>query len=103
MLNQLQRTKSFFKKSFSNEKPRADILRVYEGLTGNDIKKKTGRAMLCLCCFHQESHPSLALYPDTNSFFCFSCSMGGDVIKFVMEKEQVGYRDALEILKQYDR
>lgn len=35
----------------------------------------------CLCPFHQEDTPSMHLYKD--SFYCFGCGLGGDVITFV--------------------
>ena len=35
------------------------------------------------CPFHNEKTPSLRIYTDTNTFYCFGCGMGGDVISFV--------------------
>ena len=39
-----------------------------------------------ICCpFHSEKTPSLRIYDDTNSFYCFGCGIGGDSVKFVSE------------------
>src|SRR3989344_397999 len=36
-----------------------------------------------ICPFHNDSNPSLQFYPTTNSFFCFGCRRGGDIIEFI--------------------
>lgn len=36
-----------------------------------------------LCPFHNDTDPSLKFYKNTNSFFCFGCKKGGNVIKFI--------------------
>lgn len=38
---------------------------------------------LCLCPFHHDTSPSLKVYPNGKGFFCFTCGIGGDQIKFV--------------------
>ena len=37
---------------------------------------------LCLCPFHQDQNPSLKIYPNGKGFYCFTCGVGGDQIKF---------------------
>ena len=39
-----------------------------------------GRRGVCRCPFHEDLHPSLQLYE--KGFYCFSCGVGGDPIKF---------------------
>lgn len=36
-----------------------------------------------LCPLHSEDTPSFVAYPKTNSFYCFGCCIGGDVISLV--------------------
>lgn len=44
---------------------------------------KVQRGKVCLCPFHKDTHPSLKVYPDGKGFYCWSCGVGGDVVKFV--------------------
>ncbi len=62
--------------------------------------KRSGRAMMGLCPFHNERTPSFAVYPDTNSFFCFGCGAGGDAISFLMRIERLDYIEAVKALSQ---
>ena len=102
MLNQL--TKFRFSKNNRRqkniflEKPTANIVDLYEKLVDGQIKK-TGNTILVCCPFHQEKHPSCALYEKTNSFYCFSCSASGSYIDFVMKIKNVDFKGALEIIK----
>ena len=41
-----------------------------------------------LCPFHQEDTPSFIVTTTQNMFYCFGCSMGGDVFKFIMNLKQ---------------
>lgn len=50
------------------------------------------------CPFHDDDYPSLVVYPQTRSFFCFGCGASGDVIDFVQRADGVGFRAALERL-----
>ncbi len=50
------------------------------------------------CPFHEDGNPSLTVYPETASFYCFGCGTGGDVIDFVRRTGGLGFREALERL-----
>ena len=62
--------------------------------------KRAGSNFNGLCPFHSEKTPSFTVFPATNSFYCFGCGAGGDVITFTMRAENIGYTDALELLAQ---
>lgn len=38
---------------------------------------------------------SFVVYPETNSFYCFACSLGGDIITYVMKTKNVDYKAAV--------
>lgn len=54
-----------------------------------------------LCPFHGESKPSFTVYADTQSFYCFGCGVGGDVISFLMKIENIDFKDAIKKIKKY--
>jgi len=54
--------------------------------------------MVACCPFHSEKTPSFTIFGQGNSYFCFGCSAGGDVISFIMKMENVDYLSAVEIL-----
>ncbi len=60
--------------------------------------KRRGRNLVGLCPFHGEKTPSFNLYPETNSFYCFGCGAGGDVITFIRRIENLSYIDAVKFL-----
>lgn len=60
--------------------------------------KRRGRNLIGLCPFHGEKTPSFNLYPETNSFYCFGCGTGGDVITFIRKIENLSYIDAVKFL-----
>ena len=60
--------------------------------------KRAGSNLKGLCPFHSEKSPSFTVYPNDNSFYCFGCGAGGDVITFIKKKENLDYPDAVEFL-----
>ena len=62
--------------------------------------KKHGRIANGLCPFHSEKSPSFTVYPENQSFYCFGCGAGGDVITFVRRIENLEYVEAVKFLAQ---
>ena len=60
--------------------------------------QRAGSNLKGLCPFHSEKTPSFTVYPADNSFYCFGCGAGGDVITFIRKKENLDYPDAVEFL-----
>lgn len=67
--------------------------------------KRTGRAWQGICPFHDEATGSFTVYPEGSPkipvgfFVCYGCGAKGDVIAFVMKRQALGYREALELLE----
>lgn len=59
---------------------------------------RRGRNCVCLCPFHSEKSPSCTIYLENNSFYCFGCGTGGDVITFIMKAENLDYIEAIKFL-----
>lgn len=60
--------------------------------------RKSGRGYVGLCPFHNEKTPSFYVFEDTQSFYCFGCGAGGDVITFIRQIENLDYVDAVKFL-----
>ncbi len=60
--------------------------------------KRAGSNVKGLCPFHNEKTPSFTVYPGSQSFYCFGCGSGGDVITFVMKYNNLDYAGAVEYL-----
>lgn len=60
--------------------------------------QRGGRMFTCLCPFHDDHNPSMQINPERQSYRCWVCNEGGDCFSFMMKHENVGFRDALELL-----
>lgn len=73
-----------------------DILAV---VGADRVIEKAGKNFRTLCPFHADKTPSLILYPETNSWYCFSCRKGGDSIRFLALRQGVSDGDILRQLR----
>lgn len=85
--------------SVSDEiKQRIDIV---EFISRYTQLKKAGATYKGNCPFHSERTPSFVVYPNSGTWHCFgSCGTGGDVFSFLMKKENLDFREALQVLAQ---
>ena len=60
--------------------------------------EKAGKNYKGRCPFHNERTPSFFVSPDRDTFHCFGCDKGGDILTFVEYIEGVDFAGALEIL-----
>lgn len=69
-------------------------------MSGYVSLKRAGRYLKCNCPFHSEKSPSCFVYPQSNSFYCFGCGAGGDVITFTMKIENLDFYEAIKLLAE---
>ncbi len=73
----------------------ADIVEVVGQYT--DLKK-AGANFSGRCPFHEERTPSFSVNPVEKLYYCFGCGAGGNLIGFVMAKENMDFPEAVEYL-----
>jgi DNA primase len=76
-------------------KDAADIVEIVSAYT--DLRR-AGERFTGLCPFHEERTPSFSVDPREKLYYCFGCEAGGDVFRFIQEKEGLGFPDAVEAL-----
>lgn len=59
---------------------------------------RQGKDYVGLCPFHDEKEPSFHVTPAKNLFHCFGCGAAGSVIDFVMRKDGLTFRQAVDKL-----
>lgn len=64
-----------------------------------DLRRR-GRQFVGLCPFHNEKTPSFTVYPESNSFFCFGCNAGGEIVTFIRRIENLDFVEAVKFLAQ---
>lgn len=61
--------------------------------------RPTGGRLVGVCPFHGDSNPSLVIYPSSQSYYCFGCGAGGDVLDFVSRLHRVDFKEAAALLQ----
>ena len=60
--------------------------------------KRRGRSFVGLCPFHSEKTPSFHVNASRQTFYCFGCKASGTAFDFVMRRDRIEFREALELL-----
>ena len=74
---------------------RSDIVSV---ISGSVKLTRKGSGYFGCCPFHNEKTPSFHVSPDRQTYHCFGCGVGGNVITFVMEYENYSFAEAVKQL-----
>lgn len=73
----------------------ADIVEV----VGDYVKlKRSGSGFTGLCPYHNEKTPSFNVTPRLGIYKCFGCGESGDVFKFIMDQDGIGFTEAVRQL-----
>jgi DNA primase len=88
----------FTRESVDRVRDAVDIVEVISAYT--DLRRSGGQRFTGLCPFHDERSPSFSVDPQEKLYHCFGCGAGGDVFRFVEEKEGLGFPEAVEALAE---
>lgn len=69
------------------------------GASGIELKK-SGKDWLGRCPFHEDDTASLVVTPGKNLWHCFGCGVGGGPIDWVIKRQGVSFRHAVELLRE---
>jgi DNA primase len=66
-----------------------------------DLERGGANYYRSLCPFsdHEDTEPSFFVYTDSQQFHCFGCGKHGNAISFIMKMHNVGYEQAVRILR----
>ncbi len=76
---------------------RSDIVSIISEYTS--LTKKGGN-YTGLCPFHTEKTPSFSVSEEKQLYYCFGCGAGGNVLTFLMQKENMNFVEALKYLAE---
>ncbi len=66
---------------------------------GQRVKlQRKGANYFGICPFHNEKTSSFAVNPNKQIFHCFGCGKSGDVFEFLVDYENISFKEALEML-----
>jgi DNA primase len=78
---------------------RTDIVQLI-GETVSLQPQRGGRLFVGLCPFHDDHNPSMQVNPERQTYKCWVCGEGGDCYSYVMKRENVNFREAIEQLAE---
>lgn len=76
----------------------ADIVRIIGDYI--QLRKAGAQNFVGLCPFHGEKTPSFSVHATRQFFHCFGCGKSGDVFKFVQEREQISFPEAIRLVAE---
>lgn len=70
-------------------------------LVGQRVRlERAGKNYKGLCPFHEDHNPSFVVMPERGRYKCWACNASGDAFTWVMQTQNVEFRQALEILAE---
>ena len=65
------------------------------------LKSKGENRFVALCPFHSEKTPSFHVHDEKGFYHCFGCGKHGDIFSFIMEYENLNFKETLNYLAKY--
>lgn len=62
--------------------------------------KRRGKNYVGLCPFHTEKTPSFSVDSSKQLFYCFGCKAAGNAIDFVIKRDRLEFKEALQFLAE---
>jgi DNA primase len=75
-----------------------DRLTITEVIRPHVKLTRKGREYMGLCPFHKEKSPSFSVSDEKGFYHCFGCGAHGDIFDFVMNKQNMPFMEAVELL-----
>jgi DNA primase catalytic core len=82
------------------ERLKADVSLVRLIESSGVVLKRQGKDLAACCPFHSDDTASLIVTPEKNLFHCFGCGVGGGPIDWVIKRNNVSFRHAVELLRE---
>lgn len=73
-----------------NSIPIRDVVAYY----GGEVRE--GKNVSVKCCIHDDTRRSAVIDTYNNLYYCHTCGKGGSPVDVIMEKESLGFKDALQ-------
>lgn len=58
---------------------------------------RKGQLYYCCCPFHNgDDTPSLCIYPESHSWYCYGCGAGSSIYDWIMQRDSLSFQEAVE-------
>ena len=75
----------------------AEKIDIVEYISRTQELHRKGGKYFCCCPFHTgDDTPSLCIYPETQSWYCYGCGAGSSIYDWVMRSENITFSEAVE-------
>lgn len=62
--------------------------------------RPVGNDYICHCFFHDDSHPSMHIYTESNKYYCFQCGENGNIFQLIKAKLKCDFKESVAWLEE---
>lgn len=73
---------------------------IVDWVSENQKLSAQGKSFRGVCPFCHSKNATFTVFPETQSFYCFACKTGGDLITYLMKINDISYPKAVEKIAQ---